>query len=177
MEKVRNKSAIIVTELPYQVNKSTLLENTASLVREKKLKDISDLRDESDRDGMRIIIELKLNANSEIVLNQLYKQTTLQTTFGINNLALVNNVPKLLNLKQLLQNYIDHRIDVVTKRTKYDLRIAEERAHILEGLNIALKNIDKTIVLIKKSKSPDIANKSLQSTFNITLKQLTFNSN
>ena len=171
MEKVRNKSVIIVTELPYQVNKSTLLENMASLVREKKLKDISDLRDESDRDGMRIIIELKLNANSEIVLNQLYKQTSLQTTFGINTIALVNNVPKLLNLKQLLQNYIDHRIDVVTKRTKYDLRIAEERAHILEGLNIALKNIDKTVALIKKSKSPDIANKSLQSTFNITLKQ------
>lgn len=171
MEKVRNKSAIIVTELPYQVNKSTLLENMASLVREKKLKDISDLRDESDRDGMRIIIELKLNANSEIVLNQLYKQTTLQTTFGINTIALVNNVPKLLNLKQLLQNYIAHRIDVVTKRTKYDLRIAEERAHILEGLNIALKNIDKTVALIKKSKSPDIANKSLQTTFKITLKQ------
>jgi DNA gyrase subunit A len=171
IEKVRNKSAIIVTELPYQVNKSTLLVNMAALVRDKKLKDISDLRDESDRDGMRIIIELKLNANSEIVLNQLYKQTTLQTTFGINTIALVNNVPKLLNLKQLLQNYIAHRIDVVTKRTKYDLRITEERAHILEGLNIALKNIDKTIALIKKSKSPDIANKSLQTIFKITLKQ------
>ena len=171
IEKIKNRSIIIVTEIPYQVNKSTLLENIAGLVRDKKLKDISDLRDESDREGIRVVIELKISANPEIVLNQLYKQTSLQTTFGINTLALVNNVPKLLTLKHVLQNYLDHRIIVVTKRTKFDLRVAEDRAHILNGLSIALKNLDKTVKLIKKSKSPEIANKSLQKTFNITPKQ------
>lgn len=171
IEQHKNKSKIIVTEIPYQVNKSTLLIKIAELVKDKKLKDISDLRDESDREGIRVVIGLKANANPEIVLNQLYKHTSLQTTFGINLLALDDNIPKLLNLKQILKKYIEHRINIVTKRTKYDLRMAEERAHILEGLKIALDHLDKAIAMIKKSKSPDIANKSLQNTFKITPKQ------
>ena len=171
IEETKNRSKIIVTEIPYQVNKSSLLINIAGLVKDKKLKEISELRDESDREGIRVVIGLKSGANSEVVLNKLYKHTALQTTFGINLLALVENVPKLLNLKQILQKYIEHRIDVVTKRTKYDLRIAEERAHILEGLKIALDHLDQAITIIKKSKSPDVANQALQNTFKLTQKQ------
>ncbi|PIS29807.1 DNA gyrase subunit A [Candidatus Saganbacteria bacterium CG08_land_8_20_14_0_20_45_16] len=162
------KQAIIVTELPYQVNKATLVENIANLVKDKKIKGISDLRDESDRDGMRIYIEIKRDSNSEIVLNQLYKRTELQTTFGINMVALVDGIPLLLNLKQILEQYVKHREVVVTRRTKFDLRKAEEQAHILEGLLIALQDIDGVVQLIKKSKSVDDARTGLMKKYKLS---------
>jgi DNA gyrase subunit A len=168
---VGNKKAIIVNELPYQVNKANLLISIADLVRDKKIKDISDLRDESDREGIRIFIELKKSANPEIVLNQLYKHTQMQVTFGMNLLALVNNIPKRLNLKQILNNYIKHRFTIIVRRTRYDLKVAEARKHILEGLKIALDNLDEAIKLIKKSKSPKTANQELQQKFRLSEKQ------
>ncbi|MCK5107294.1 MAG: DNA gyrase subunit A [Nanoarchaeota archaeon] len=167
------RKAIIITEIPYQVNKSNLLISIAELVKDKKIKDISDLRDESNREGIRVVIELKLAANPEVVLNQLYKHTQLQSTFGINMLALVENIPKRLNLKQILSNYIKHRITIIVRRTKYDLKQAEERLHILEGLKIALDNLDEAIKLIKQSQSPKTANEGLQSKFNLSEKQAT----
>ncbi len=167
------RKAIIITEIPYQVNKSNLLISIAELVKDKKIKDISDLRDESNREGIRVVIELKLAANPEVVLNQLYKHTQLQSTFGINMLALVDNIPKRLNLKQILSNYIKHRITIIVRRTKYDLKQAEERLHILEGLKIALDNLDEAIKLIKQSQSPKTANEGLQSKFNLSEKQAT----
>ena len=136
------KQRIVVTELPYMVNKARLIQKIAELVKEKKMDGISDLRDESSREGMRIVIELKKDANANIILNQLYKHTQMQDTFGVIMLALVNNEPKVLNLLEMLNYYIKHQEEVVTRRTKYDLNKAEERAHILEGLLIALDNID-----------------------------------
>ncbi len=152
-----NKKAIIVSEIPYMVNKSNLVEQIADNVRNKRIDGISDLRDESDREGIRIVIELKRDANPEIVLNQLFKHTRMQDSFGIINLALINNQPKVLNLKQLIICHINHRRQVIRKRTQFDLRKAEERAHILKGLRIALANIDRVVTLIKKSNSTDDA--------------------
>ena len=162
------KQALIISELPYQVNKATLIENIAEQVKDKKIKGISDLRDESDRDGMRIYIEIKRDSNADIVLNQLYKHTELQTTFGINMVALVNGIPRLLNLKQILEQYVKHREEVVTRRAKFDLRKAEEQAHILEGLLIALQDIDGVIKLIKKSKSVDEARSGLMKKYKLS---------
>jgi DNA gyrase subunit A len=149
-----SREAIVVTELPYQVNKARLIEKIAELVREKKLDGISELRDESDKDGLRIFIELKRGENSDVVLNNLYKHTPLQTVFGINMVALEDGQPRLLNLKQILEAFLRHRREVVTRRTIFELRKARERAHVLEGLAIALANIDAIIALIKASPSP-----------------------
>ncbi|GAV24083.1 DNA gyrase, A subunit [Carboxydothermus islandicus] len=165
------KTAIIVTELPYQVNKAKLIEKIADLVRDKKIDGIADLRDESDRKGMRIVIELKRDANPQVVLNQLFKHTQLQDTFGIIMLALVDNQPKILNLKEILFYYLEHQKNVVTRRTRYDLNKAEERAHILEGLKIALANLDEVIKIIRGSKDVDTARQGLMSRFGLTEKQ------
>ena len=150
----RGKEAIIVTELPYQVNKARLIEKIADLVREKRIDGISELRDESDKDGMRIFIELKQGEVSDVVLNNLYKQTPMQSVFGINMVALRDGQPKLLNLKQILEAFLAHRREIVTRRTIYDLRKARDRAHVLEGQTVALANIDEVIGLIKGSASP-----------------------
>ena len=148
------KQSIIVTELPYMVNKARLLERIAELVKEKKLDGITELRDESDKDGMRMVIELRRGENAEVMINNLYQHTAMQTVFGINNVALVDGQPKLLNLKELLEAFLRHRREVVTRRTIYDLRKARERAHVLEGLAVALANIDEMIELIKRSPGP-----------------------
>jgi len=150
----RGKEAIIVTELPYQVNKARLIEKIADLVRDKRIDGISELRDESDKDGMRIVIELKQGEVSDVVLNNLYKQTPMQSVFGINMVALHENQPKLLNLKQVLEAFLAHRREVVTRRTIFDLRKARDRAHVLEGQTVALANIDEVIAMIKASASP-----------------------
>jgi len=150
----RGREAIIVTELPYQVNKARLIEKIADLVREKRLEGISELRDESDKDGMRIVIELRRGELTDVVLNNLYKHTPLQSVFGINMVALHEGQPKLLNLKQILEAFLSHRREVVTRRTIFDLRKARDRAHVLEGQSVALANIDEVIALIKGSKSP-----------------------
>lgn len=150
----RGREAIVVTELPYQVNKARLIEKMADLVREKRLEGITELRDESDKDGMRIVIELRRGEISDVVLNNLYKQTSLQSVFGINMVGLVDGQPRLLTLKELLESFLRHRREVVTRRTLYDLRKAKERAHVLEGQMVALVNIDDLIALIKKSASP-----------------------
>ncbi|MEA2036418.1 MAG: DNA gyrase subunit A [Nanoarchaeota archaeon] len=165
------KDRIVITEIPYMVNKAELIKQIADLVNNGKIMGISDIRDESDREGMSVIIELRKDANSSIVLNQLYKHTRLQDTFGIIMVALVDNEPKLLNLKQLIQYFINHRKHVVRKRTEFDLNKADERAHILEGLLIALKDTDRTIKLIKESKSVGDARSSLQQNLSITEKQ------
>ncbi|MFW5860733.1 MAG: DNA gyrase subunit A [Spirochaetota bacterium] len=157
----RNKEYIIVTELPYQVNKASLIARIADLVNNKLLEGINELRDESDRTGLRIVIGLKKDANSSIIINQLYKHTQLQSTFGVNMMALVNGEPRMLNLKEVLSHYILHRKTVVVRRTQYELRKAEERAHILEGLKIALDNIDEVIKIIRASKTVDEASKNL----------------
>jgi len=162
------KECIVVTEIPYQVNKSSLLIRIADLVRDKKLTGISDLRDESDRDGLRIVIELKRDAQAEIVLNQLFSHTNLQTTFSIINLILDKGVPKKVSIKKLIDLYIEHRHEVVVRRTEHDLRKAEARAHILEGYKIALDNIDAVIELIKKSKSIPDAREGLMKKFKLT---------
>jgi DNA gyrase subunit A len=146
-----DRQRIIVTELPYQVNKARLIEKIAELVKDKRIEGISDLRDESDRNGMRIVIELKRDANGSVVLNQLYKNTQMQDTFGVNMLALVNNEPKTLNLKEILQHYINFQDEVIRRRTAFDLKKAEARAHILEGMRIALDNIDEVIRIIRSS--------------------------
>ncbi|MDZ5010481.1 DNA gyrase subunit A, partial [Clostridium perfringens] len=140
IEEENNRHRIIVTEIPYQVNKAKLIENIADLVKDKRIVGISDLRDESDREGMRIVIELKKDANPNVVLNMLYKHTKMQDTFGVIMLALVNNEPQVLNIKQVLNYYIEFQKEVVTKRTVFELNKAEARAHILEGLRIALDN-------------------------------------
>ncbi len=159
---------IIVTEIPYQVNKSELVEEIASLVRDKKITDITDLRDESDKKGIRIVIELKKSSNPELVLKQLYSQSRLQTTFGMIMLALVDNKPIILNLKNLIQNFIDYRKEIITKRTEFDLKKATDRKHILEGLIIALKNIDSIIKIIRSSKSIEQASNTLIQNFRLT---------
>ncbi len=155
------RQSIIVTELPYQVNKARLLEKIAELVKDKRLEGISGLRDESDKDGMRMVIELRRGEIADVVLNNLYKQTQMQNVFGINMVALVNGQPRILNLKEILEAFILHRREVVTRRTIFDLRKARERAHILEGLAIALSNIDEIIELIKQSESPAVAKAAL----------------
>lgn len=163
-----DRESIIVTELPYQVNKARLLERIAELVQEKKITGISEIRDESDREGMRIAIDLKKGELATVILNQLYKHTAMQSTFGVIMLALVNNQPRVLNLRKLLSNFIQHRREVVVRRTKYDLRKAEERAHILLGLKIALDNLDAVIALIKASASPDEARTGLVREFKLS---------
>ena len=160
-EEMENREAIIVDELPYQVNKKNLLEKIAELVREKKIEGISDLRDESDRSGMRVVIELKRGEMPEVVLNNLFKQTQLQDTFGMNFVALVDNQPRLLNLKQILEAFLRHRFEVVTRRNVFELKKARDRGHILEGLAVALSNVDEIIALIKASPSPAIAREEL----------------
>ncbi|ALP53186.1 DNA gyrase subunit A [Candidatus Tenderia electrophaga] len=154
IDEAKDKQTIIITELPYQVNKANLLEKIAELVKEKKVEGITELRDESDKDGMRMVIELRRGETAEVILNNLYQYTQLENVFGINMVALVDGQPKLLNLKQMLQAFIRHRREVVTRRTIFDLRKARERAHILEGLAVALANIDEVIALIKASPSP-----------------------
>ncbi|MFZ3064081.1 MAG: DNA gyrase subunit A [Nitrospirota bacterium] len=163
-----DKESIIVTELPYQVNKARLIERIAELVRDKKIEGITDLRDESDKEGMRIVIELKKGAIAGVVLNQLYKHTSMQSTFGVIMLALVNNQPRVLNLKESLHYFVEHRKEVVIRRTRFDLRKAEERRHILEGLKIALDNLDAVIALIRKSKTPEEARTGLMEKFKLT---------
>ncbi len=160
-ESKTGRVSLVVKEIPYQLNKSALIERIAALVREKKLTGISDLRDESDREGIRIVIELKRGEEPELVLNKLYKYTDLQSTFGIIMLALVNNVPKILTLKQVLEEYMKHRFEVITRRTKYDLDKAEKRDHILQGFRIALENIDRIIELIRASKDGNEAKDAL----------------
>ena len=162
------KSRIIVTEIPYLVNKARLIEKIAELVKEKRVDGITDLRDESDRSGMRIVIELRRDVNANVVLNQLLKHTQLQDTFGVIMLALVNNQPKVLNLLEMLNYYLDHQKDVVTRRTRYDLNKAEERAHILEGLLIALDNIDEMIRIIRGSQTVQLAKQQLMERFGLS---------
>ena len=162
------KEQIIISEIPYQVNKKRLIEQIAALVNEKKIEGIGDLRDESDREGMRIVIELKRDAMAEIVINQLHKHTQLQDSFGMNMLAIVDGKPKLLNLKEALKCFLDHRKEVVTRRTAYDLRKAEERLHILEGYRIALDNLDAVITLIRNSQDPRVARDGLMSNFGLS---------
>src|SRR5438309_10883616 len=156
-----DRERLIVTELPYQVNKSKLIEKIAEFIRDERIKGMSDLRDEADRDGIRVVIELKRGEIPLITLNNLYKLTQLQTTFGVIMLALVNNRPEVLNLKQILHHFIEHRREVVVRRTAFELRKAEERAHILEGLKIALDNLDAVITLIRRAQSPDVARTGL----------------
>ncbi len=165
------KPRIIVTELPYQVNKARLIEKIAELVREKSIDGITDLRDESDRNGMRIVIELRRDSNPNVILNQLYKHTQLQDSFGVIMLALVDGSPKVLNLKEVLHYYIMHQEDVITRRTKYELAKAEARAHILEGLTIALDNLDAVITTIRESRTAEIAKNALMEGFKLTDKQ------
>jgi DNA gyrase subunit A len=170
-QKSNGKEAIIVNELPYQVNKAKLVEKIAELVRDKKIDGITDLRDESDRNGMRIYIEVRRDANANVLLNNLYKQTSLQTSFGINTLALVGGQPKVLNLKQCLVHYLDHQVVVIRRRTEFELRKAEARAHILDGLRIALDHLDQVISLIRSSQTTDMAREGLMTTFQLSEKQ------
>lgn len=163
-----NHDKIIVNEIPYNVNKKELIENIASLVNDKKIDGISYVNDESDREGMRIVIDVKRDANASVVLNKLFKMTALQTSFGVNNIALVHGRPKMLNLKDLIHHFVDHRHDVVIRRTKFELRKAKERAHILEGLIIASDNIDEVIRIIRAAKTPNDAIENLMERFNLT---------
>ena len=165
------KPRIIVTELPYQVNKARLVEKIADLVRDKSIEGITDLRDESDRNGMRVVIDLRRDANADVILNQLYKHTQLQDGFGIIMLALVEGKPRILNLKEVLHYYIKHQEDVITRRTKYELAKAEARAHILEGLTIALDHLDAVITTIRQSRTADIARTALMEGFSLSEKQ------
>ena len=172
IESAKNgKDSVVITELPYQCNKASLVEKIADLVRDKKIVGITDLRDESDKDGIRVVVETKRDAVPEVILNQLYQYTQLQDTFGIILLALVGGVPKIMPLKEVLSHFVDFRHEVVVKRTEFELRQAEARAHILEGLKIALDNIDAVIELIKSSKNPDAAKEGLMNSFNLSEKQ------
>ncbi|MFH1779443.1 MAG: DNA gyrase subunit A [Candidatus Omnitrophota bacterium] len=162
------KESIIITEIPYQVNKANLIESIAQLVQDKRVEGIADIRDESDKEGLRVVIELKRDANAQVILNQLFKHTQLEVSFGVIMLALDDNRPRVLNLKQILECYIDHRKDVVTRRTRFELKRAQERAHILEGLKKALANLDKVIETIKKSKSVPEAKEALVKKFDLT---------
>ncbi|MDO5718271.1 MAG: DNA gyrase subunit A [Tissierellia bacterium] len=168
IEEFKKRERIVITEIPYQVNKSNLIIKIAELVKDKRIEGISDLRDESDRRGMRIVIELKRDANANVVLNNLYKYTQMQVTFGIINLALVNGEPKVLNLKELIKHYTDHQIEVVTRRTKFDLKKAEDRAHIIEGLKIAIDNIDEIIKIIRSNYSDTDIKKIFNERFGLT---------
>ena len=162
------RDRIIVTEIPYQVNKARLIEKIAELIQDKRIEGISDLRDESDRDGLRIVVELKRSEIPLVVLNNLYKHTQLQTTFGVIMLALVHNRPEVLNLKQILEAFIEHRREVVVRRTAFELRKAEERAHVLEGLKIALDHLDAVITLIRRAQSPEVAREGLMRQFRLS---------
>jgi DNA gyrase subunit A len=162
------REQIIVEEIPYQVNKAEMIRKTAELVNDKKIEGISEIRDESDRKGMRIVYEIKRDAMASVVLNKLYKYTALQSAFSVNNIALVAGRPLLLNLKQLIRYFVEHRLEVVTRRTQFDLRKAEERAHILEGLIIALDHLDEVIALIRASATPDVARDGLMEKFGLT---------
>ncbi|NDI36953.1 DNA gyrase subunit A [Chengkuizengella sediminis] len=166
-----NKAKIIVNELPYQVIKARLIEKIAELVRDKKIEGITDLRDESDRNGMRIVIELRRDSNPHVILNNLYKQTSMQINFGVNMLALVNGEPKVLNIKDILHHYIQHQIEVIERRTQFDLKKAEARAHILEGLRIALDHLDKVIALIRASRTTEEAREGLMNQFDLSHEQ------
>lgn len=163
-----DRERIIVNEIPYQVNKANMIEQTAGLVNDKKIEGISEIRDESDRDGMRIVYEIKRDANASIVLNNLFKYTALQTSFSVNNIALVNGRPMMLNLKDLIRHFVDHRHEVVVRRTKFDLAEAQKRAHILEGLLIALDHLDEVIKLIRASNSPEDARTGLMESFSLS---------
>jgi len=165
------REAIIITEIPYQVNKSNLIESIARLVTDKKIEGIANIRDESDKDGIRIVVDLRRDRPAQVILNQLYKHTQLSSSFGIIMLALVNNQPRVLNLRQMLDLYVAHRREIVTRRTRYLLAKAQERAHILEGLKIALKHIDKIIKTIKQSKDTKLASKALQKNFDLSQRQ------
>ncbi|MGB4152283.1 MAG: DNA gyrase subunit A [Bacillota bacterium] len=165
------RNRIIVSEIPYQVNKSRLIEHIAELVRDKKIDGITDLRDESDREGIRIVIDVRRDANPNVILNQLYRHTQMQTTFGVIMLVIVNGEPKLLDLKSVISHYIEYQKEIVVRRTRFDLNKAEGRAHILEGLKIALDNLDAVINLIRSSPTPDIAREGLMKNFNLTEKQ------
>ncbi|AKA71243.1 DNA gyrase subunit A [Clostridium scatologenes] len=171
IEEEKGRHRIIVTEIPYQVNKAKLIESIADLVKDKKIEGISDIRDESDREGMRIVIELKRDANPNVILNQLFKHTKMQDTFGIIMIALVNNKPEVLNLKQILVHYLEFQKEVIRRRTKFDLDKALARAHILEGLRIALDHIDEVINLIRSSKNGEEAKNGLMNSFNLSEKQ------
>jgi DNA gyrase subunit A len=168
LEMANGKKQLIVSEIPYQVNKANLVEKIAQLVRDKLIEGITDLRDESNRDGIRVVIELRRDVQSEVILNQLYRMTALQTTFGVNMLALVDNAPKQLSIKEVLNHYIDHQVDVVVRRTNYDLNRAKDRAHILEGLRIALDFIDEVIAIIRSSKDDSSAMFSLIERFGLS---------
>jgi|APSaa5957512622_1039677.scaffolds.fasta_scaffold01293_15 DNA gyrase subunit A len=170
-EEKKNREALIVTEIPYMVNKSMLLQSIAHLVNEKVIEGISDIRDESDREGMRVVIELKKGADGNVITNLLYKHTSLQTTFGVIMLALDHNQPKVMNLKEILSHFIDHRVEVITRRTQFDLKKAEARAHILEGLKIALTNIDEVVKGIKASSDVNEAREFLINTYTLSEKQ------
>ncbi|MCM8778220.1 MAG: DNA gyrase subunit A [Candidatus Omnitrophica bacterium] len=170
-EQKSGKEAIVITEIPYQVNKANLIEQIAKLVEEKKIEGISDLRDESDKEGMRIVVELKRDAPSRVILNQLYKHTQLETSFGIIMLALVDNRPRVLNLKEMLQEYIKHRKNIILRRTTFELEKAKKRAHILEGLKVALANLDKVIKTIRQSKTVVEAKTNLRENFKLTEEQ------
>ncbi len=170
-EKQSGREQIVVTEIPFQVNKSRLIEQIADLVRQKRITEISELRDESDRDGMRIVVGLKRDANATVVLNQLYKHTQMQTTFGAIMLALVNGQPQVLNLKEILQHFVDHRHEVVTRRTKHELEQAAAREYILEGLKVAVDNIDEVVRIIRKAKDVPSADKALRERFELSEKQ------
>ncbi|HDM37821.1 MAG TPA: DNA topoisomerase 4 subunit A, partial [Candidatus Omnitrophica bacterium] len=167
----QGRESIVITELPYQINKTALIEQIAALIQDKKIEGIRDLRDESSKEGIRIVIELRKGQDSQVVLNYLYKHTQLETTFGIIILALVGNQPRILNLKQTLSLYIDHRKDIITRRTRFDLHKAEARAHILEGFKIALRYLDEVIKTIKKAKEPKDAQEALIKKFSLTEKQ------
>ncbi|MGF7213993.1 DNA gyrase subunit A [Spirosoma lacussanchae] len=168
IEENRGKTQIIVSDVPYMVNKAVMLEKTAELINDKKIEGISAFRDESDRDGLRVVYDLRKDAIPNVVLNNLYKHTALQSSFSINNVALVKGRPMLLNLKDMMRYYVEHRFEVVTRRTQYELREAEKRAHILEGLLIALDNIDAVIDLIRSSRDPEIARTSLMERFSLS---------
>ena len=168
IEEIKGRECIIVTEIPYQVNKAEMIRKTAEMVNDKKIEGISSIRDESDRNGMRVVYILKRDAIPNIVLNKLYKYTALQSSFSVNNIALVKGRPQLLNLKEMILHFVEHRHDVVVRRTKFELRKAEERAHILEGLTIASDNIDEVISIIRASDSPDLARENLIKRFQLS---------
>jgi len=170
-QKKQGREVIVITEIPYQVNKNRLITSMANLVKDKKIDGITDIRDESDRDGMRIVVDVRRGQNTQVVMNQLYKHTQMGDTFGIIMLAIVNQQPKVLNLKEVLEEFIKHRKEVIIRRTKFDLTKAEERAHILEGLKIAIKNLDEVIRVIKKSKDPEAAKLALMKKFQLSEEQ------
>ncbi len=171
IEETQRGERIVITEIPFMVNKTRLIEQIAELARERRVEGISDLRDESDREGMRIVVELKRDANAQIVLNRLYKHTQMQSTFGAIMLALVDGVPKIMNLAEMIEHFVSHRHEIVVRRSEYDLRVAEEREHILLGLKKAVDNIDAVVEIIKKAKDPEEAGKNLRQRFKLTERQ------